>query len=425
MDVPETAPSSLREDGVCPVSYDLWDEDIIANVNEYSRLLRKQGPVLFNSRINAYVVTRYDECHQVLTNPAMFTSTDGQGLAHARTAPPELRAAKKRGYGFPKTLVTADPPIHTEFRHMMNKHFTPRRMAEMDEHIQAIASELIDGFASTGSCDLVRDFAAPFSMTVMADWLGQPRSMLPQLQRWAEATMHPVGRNLTREELVSCAQSINEFQAYFAGQFEARRSNPRSDLLTELLNERLSDGRRLTIDELLSIVQLLVVGGSETTANQIGNTMKTLIEQPGLIQQVLQGAPQSIAGLVEEGLRFESSAAVLFRTATQDVELNGVTIRKGYKVMLLLGSANHDESVFSHSDTFDFERSNAKRHISFGHGPHVCLGAPLARLELRIALQMLLTRLVDLRLADDNLVHHPDFYIRGLQRLPVTFRAAS
>jgi cytochrome P450 len=239
----------------------------------------------------------------------------------------------------------------------------------------------------------------------------------------------PLGGFLTREREIECARSIVEFQHYFAEQLEERRTHPRDDILTDLLNAHIGgegeEGRPLNMAEMLSILQQILVAGNETTTNLIASGMMLLTRDHALMERLAR-EPDRIPNFVEEALRLESPVQGLFRMAVQDTEIGGTPIPAGSRILLSYASANRDEREFDHPELIDLERENPEGHLAFGRGIHFCLGAALARLEARVAFTLLLTRLKNIRAVEEknDYRHVPSVILRGLQRLYLTFEPA-
>ena len=375
---------------------------------------RREMPVFYSERFDLWVVTRYQDIVAILKDPLRFSSA--QSLAVDSGIAPEVQAVLDTGYPATPTMVTADPPVHTRFRQLVGKAFTSRRVEVMEPRMHEIAHKLVDGFYRKGSADIVREYAYPFPMEVIAEILGVPAADMETFKRWSDDMSARFGP-LPLERQVECARSEVEFQHYFAAQLEERRRNPREDLLTDLLNARVQGEAPLTMPEMLSILKQLLIGGNETSTNLIGSMMLALMNSPDQLEAVRRdrGLEQNA---VEEALRLDAPVQGLFRSATEEVEIGGVRIPKGAHLELLYASGNRDDSRFHDPDRFDVRRRESSNHMAFGFGIHFCIGAPLARYEGRVALDVLLDRLPNLRLSPgQTFEHHPHFFLRGLKHL--------
>ena len=378
------------------------------------RQAREEMPVFYSERFDLWVVTRYDDIVRILKDPAGFSSA--QSLAVDSAVAPEVQAVLDTGYPATPTMVTADPPVHTRFRELVSKAFTSRRVALMEPRMRAIAHGLIDRFERDGRADLVKKFAYPFPMEVIAEILGVPAADMDSFKRWSDDMSARFGP-LPLDRHVECAKSEVEFQHYFAAMLEQRQRHPQTDLLTDLLNARIKREAPLNMPEMLSILKQLLIGGNETSTNLIGSMMLSLLRDRDQFDAVLRDRALA-ANAVEEALRLDSPVQGLFRTATRAVEIGGVNVPQGAHLELLYASGNRDEERFHDSDRFDLRRPDSSNHMAFGFGIHFCIGAPLARYEGRIALEALIDRLPQMRLAPGQAFdHHPHFFLRGLKRL--------
>ena len=385
--------------------------------------MRREAPVYAVPGMGFFIVNRYEDVVSVLRDTRVFSSNSGPSL---RVEPDEeVLAIMSEGWMPVNTLLTNDPPEHARYRSLVNKAFSPRRVQTMEAPIRALASDLVDRFAAAGTVELVSQFAVPLPLTVIADALGVPRVDMPAFKRWSDDSVAPLSGFLTRERQLECARSVVEFQHYFAARLEERRTDPRDDILTDLINARLDGEEPLDIPEMLSILQQILVAGNETTTNLIASGTMLLLQNPEQLARVL--ADRSLVpNLVDEALRVESPVQGLFRMATVDTEVGGVPIPAGSRLMLMYASANRDESEFADSARFDVCRANADGHLAFGRGVHFCLGSALARMEGMIAFETLLDRLPNMRLAPakNDLSHVPSLILRGLKELHVEFDPA-
>jgi cytochrome P450 len=380
--------------------------------------VHREAPVFFSERFNLWIVTRYEDIWTALRDPATFSSAISTTVG--TQVLPEVEAVLAEGWGEVPTLVTSDPPAHTRFRALISKAFTPRRVAEREGRIREIANALVDGFAAEGRVELVWRFAYPLPMTVIAEILGVPHEHLDRFKRWSDDVVARLSAELSPERQVACARSLVDFQHYFSERLDERAGAPRDDMLTDLLNARIEGTEPLTRGEQLSMLQQILVAGNETTTNLIANMVVLLLERPEAWRAVRADPAHAAAAAVEEALRMESPVQGLFRSTTREVALGGVHIPAGAHLQLLYGAGNRDAAEFPDPGRFELERANASSHLAFGGGAHFCLGASLARLEGRIALQTLATRLPGLRLEPGaELARVPHFFLRGFEQLRV------
>jgi cytochrome P450 len=326
----------------------------------------------------------------------------------------------------PNWFLFFDPPRHTKQRGLIARAFTPRVVSGLEPFIRGLSRQLLDAVADRGEIDLVADYAAPLPMTVIAELLGMSGVDLPRFKRWSDGILKI---SFTRSGADPAAAALQEFRAvtaemdaYLTDLIDRRRAEPKDDLITRLVEAEV-DGERLTPPEILGFFQLLVVGGQETTVNLISNAMLCFLEHPELFAR-LRTAPDLLPAAIEEVLRYRSPLQRALRTPRRDVELHGRLIPAGTLVLPMIGSANRDPKQFRDPNRFDVAR-DPNPHIAFGHGIHACLGAPLARLEARIALGDLLERLTDICLAGaEPWPPRQVLNVHGPARLPIRFEPA-
>lgn len=393
--------------------------------------LRADAPVLWSDAANAFLVSRHDLVMEVVRDPARFSSDFGRA---GRPVPAAWReridAVIAEGYPRMAVLLTADPPAHTRFRRLVVKAFSPRAIADMEPGVRSISQRLIDGFVDGERLEFVERFAVPLTVEVIARALNVPDRDLDRFKAWSDASTAAIGTDITIEALEASERTINEFQHYFADQLEQRRAKPGGDLLTHLLESRIDDDdaevtdtRPLDMAEMLRILQQLLVAGNETTTSLLAEVMVMLGQHPDEWKR-MRADPQRIVRVIEEALRLASPSAAMWRIATSDTELGGVPITAGSRLIVTWMSANRDECVFG-PDAAEFrpDRDRLQEHIAFGFGVHYCIGAPLSRLEVRVALEELTRRIASFELCDDNEYRYqPSFFLRGLTRLDLVPR---
>jgi cytochrome P450 len=355
-----------------------------------------------------WLIARYDEAERALLDPRLLKSVFSNDL------PPEVRPLTKH-------MLSSDPPAHTRLRALVRKAFSPRLVEQLRPRIQQIADELLDAVAPSGRMDLIDDYAFPLPIMVICELLGVPLTDRAQFRYWSNAIVS--GEPLTTGEPVEAwrRSAVADFGDYVRALFERKRADPRNDLVSALIQVH-EEGDALSEDELLATVFLLIVAGHETTVNLIGNGMLALLSHPHQLRMLI-GDPPLVASAVEELLRYtgplETSTP---RYASTEIELNGVTIPQGDQVVVVLASADRDDTRFACADQLDITRVD-NRHLAFGKGIHFCLGASLARLEVQIAIATLLRRMPTLHCAVplEQLQWRPSLLIRGLQSFPVLF----
>ncbi|WUI01354.1 cytochrome P450 [Spirillospora sp. NBC_00431] len=382
---------------------------------------RREAPVFHSPEFGLWFVARYDDAWAVLKDTTRFSSR--YTLRTPADAPPAVHEVLREAFPELPMLVNDDPPGHTRTRNLVSHAFAPRLVAALEPSIREIVTRLVDGFApgGPGGADLIAELAYPLPIEIICRLIGLPVDARDQLKRWTDDLVELGAPGTGGERRLECARSSVAFQRYLEAQVEARRGEPRDDLLTALIDARVDGEQPLDVAELVNLLIVLVFAGHETTTNLIGNLVVLLLSHPETLRGV-RDDPSLTDDVITEGLRMDGPVQGMFRTATEEVELGGARIPAGAKVMVLFGSANRDESVFSDPDRFDPGRSNNHRHLGFGRGIHACIGAALARLETRIVIDTLAERLPDPRLdAGRPPAYFPSLMHRGPQALHVVW----
>jgi len=314
------------------------------------------------------------------------------------------------------SLLELEPPRHTRLRGFVNAAFLPRQVDRAAAGFERLAQELVDGFAGRGTCDVVADYAAPLAVGVIAEFLGVPRDLGPRLLAWSHdmVAIYQARRDRAIEDRTVAA--TGEFSAFMREVVGTRRREPRDDFLSQLVTASDGAGRGLTDDEIVTMGILLLNAGHEATVHALGNGVRAILEHVPAAAADVVASP---AGHVEEMLRFDAPLHMFTRYALEDVEVAGEGFRRGDVIGLLLASANRDPEKFAAPDRFDAARS-PNPHVSFGAGIHACVGAPLARLEMQVALRVLFERLPGLRIAEPPRVKDA-WHFRGLESLRVAW----
>lgn len=407
--------------------YSLSDKHTLGCPFDYYDAMRRDDPVHFDEKAGVYILSRYEDVQKALAQPLVFSS----GLGFQAQARAEYSAEIDAYYareGLPElvNVVTSDPPYHTRIRSLMDKAFTAHRVASMEGYIREVADELIDSFIDEGQVEFVRQFAIPFPIFIIADQLGVPRADFLSFRRWSDATVEPLGRQLSKDRAIWCAEQTVEMWHYLAERFEERRATPSDDMISDLVHARIDDPDDPTLSpmELFQVVRALIVAGNETTTTAIGNGMLTLARNEALVEHLYtaQDDDRTFSRFCEEVLRLESPVQGLPRITTEDVELGGVRIPQGALVFLGYGSANRDETKFTCPEQFDVGRKNVGQQLAFGGGIHRCIGAMLARMEIKVASQQIVKRIkgIDLSVPESQLSYTPSMLVRALTALPLT-----
>ncbi len=402
--------------------FDPFDATIQQCPHPYYATMREEHPVFRVPGTDLYLVTRHDLVVPILRDVETYSNRFG-GTSERAVDDLAQRLAEVQADGWPlvSTMLTEDPPAHTRYRGLVNAAFSPRRIAAIEPVVRAIAEELVNRFPAEGTVRFVPDFAVPLPVRVIAHILDVPDDRLDDFKRWSDDSTVGIGARISDDERVRAQRGIVEFQHYFAEQLERRREDPRDDVLSVLASagaDGSGDGP-LDMAEMLSIVQQLLVAGNETTTKMLTEGARLLIEDPGEWDR-LRADPSRAAAVAEEVLRLSTPTQGMFRVVTRDVELEGVRIPAGSRMVIMYAAANRDPAVFPEPDGFDPDRSNRKEHLAFGKGIHFCIGAPLARLEATVAFAVLAERISSWRFAEGNTFEYePSFVLRGLKRLDV------
>lgn len=399
--------------------YDLYSAGFKANPYPTFAAMRHEAPVWKQVGIDGetpiWFVTRHADAEAVLRDDRTFVRDSNLALPPDKQYTPSPLEALLFS-----NMLSVDGEAHRRLRGLVSKAFTPRRVQALRPRIQAVANELIDAAEPHGRMDLLADFAYHLPTIVIAEMLGIPTADRHRFRAWSNAVIAPA---LDAAGIAEFMRLMLEFKEYLDGLFAARRAQPQDDLVTDLLRVEEA-GDMLSLQELYSTLVLLIVAGHETTVNLICNAILALSRNPEQ-RDLLLADPALLTTAVDEFVRYDGSVErALTRWVARDTVLGGQQLRRGDLIIVILGSANHDETVFDNAETLDVTRTQ-NRHVGFGRGAHYCLGAPLARLETEIAVGTLLARLPDLALdvPENALVWRATPGFRGLETLPVRWRA--
>jgi len=379
--------------------------------------LRSQDPVHWDE-VGFWVLTRYADIASVYGDPR-FSRAQGLRRGFERLPEAEQRTAEPVYQTFSKTMFYSDPPYHTRLRGLVNNAFTPNAVEQMRPYVQRMVDGLLDAVQTQREMDAIHDLAHPLPILVISQMLGLPAEERARFKQWSDDLFAILGSVPHAPEAMEYAsRSLAELTDYLTTLSNSRRQNPRNDLISALVGV-VEEGERLTQEELIANVTILLSAGHETTSNLIGNGLLALLRNPDQMQ-MLRDHPRLVSSAVEEMMRYDNPVQIAYRSAAEDVEIGGKWIRKGQLVNSVLAAGNRDPERFSEPDRFDITRDEG-RHLGFGLGIHFCIGAPLVRLEAQIAFSTILRRFPELHLATENLdwQEHPIF--RGVKSLPLTF----
>ncbi len=376
------------------VSYDPTSTDILSDPYDTYERLRTRDPVHRMRLINGWVLTRYEDVDMVLRDHRRFSKNDGREDEY-------------------RSMLHHDPPDHTRLRSLVSKAFTPRAVRELHPRVQLIVDDLLSELEGKDRFDLIENLAFPMPVTVIAEMLGVPSQDMDRFKDWSNDISLTIEPSLREDQIRRVERASEKLYEYFESIIEERRREPQDDMITALLNAE-DEGDRLTHEELLGTLVLLLVAGNETTRNLIGNGMRALLKHPDQLRK-LRDNPDLLDSAISELLRYDSPVQLDGRLAHSDVEVAGHRIRAGQRVLCAIGAANRDPSAFTEPDKLDIER-NESSHIAFGRGIHHCLGAPLAMLEARAAFSALLARFSDIQLVSEP-VYRKQVVLRGVEEL--------
>lgn len=409
------------------------DPQTLIDPFEAYQKLRDEAPIYFLEDLQMHMVTRYDLVRQAITDTATFSSKFDQALGVAQqmafAMSPEdvqakLLAINEQMIDVPPTMLTLDEPEHTKYRSLVSKLFTAARVRSMEPHVQKVIDDTITAFIDgPPDIDFMKAFAFPVPLHVIADRLGIPeedREFFDEGATVAAAALRMTP--LPPEEMLRRAQVSLDLQKLLVRLVEARRTDPRDDMITVLANSKLEDeDRYLTHGECISILNQFLVAGHETTTSSFGWGMVCLCKNPEL-QDQLRGNAGNIKTFVEEALRVETPVAGLPRVVTKDTELGGYQLKEGDLVMLRFAAANRDERQFPHPETVDLDRAKVGMQLAFGSGVHHCIGAPLARQELNLGWMSLLERMENIQIQPGFVpTAEPSVILRNLPELQITY----
>jgi cytochrome P450 len=392
--------------------------EVIADPFPILHRLREEDPVHWSEILGAWVLTRYADVKAALADPRLSADRITPFLEHqARDGRADVR---ELGRLVSLWAVFTDPPKHTRLRGLMSKAFTPREVERLRPRVQDIVGALIDRVQDRGRMDVIRDFAYPLPVTVIAEMIGVPREDRERLKTWSDELATFIGSAVaTPDKYARAGHAMAEMSAYFRRMVAVRRADPRDDIMCGLIG---AEDRRdvLSEDELVSTCILLLFAGHETTTNLIGNGVLALLRNPDQARAWRED-PSLTESAVEELLRYDGPGQGMVRVAVEDLEVGGKRIKRGDRIFMMINAANRDPRAFRDPDRLDLRRDN-NRHLTFGYGIHFCVGASLARLEAQIAIPALLRRLSDLELLTDRLEWIDSLVFRGVKSLPVSFR---
>jgi cytochrome P450 len=406
-----------------------FDPAIQQDPHPWYHAMRETAPAFRVPGFPLYVVTRFDLVKELARDTTRFSSDfGGPGESPRPELVAQLRAIQAQGWPQIGTMLTIDPPEHDQFRATIQPRFNARLMGALRPQITTIVDRVIDTFVADGRVDLQRRFSTPIPVEAIAMALELPRDRGDDIKRWSDASVAAIGTAISDERRVESQREVVEMQHFMHDQLMASRHEAREGIVRAIVEGTVpaaeGGSRGLTEAEMISIFQQLLVAGNETTTKLFNEMVRLLADNKDWWWR-LKADPSLAPAIVEEALRLATPTQGMFRRVTEDVDVEGVALPKGARVILMYAAANRDPAVFPDPDAFDPGRPNVREHLAFGVGTHFCIGAPLSRLEATVALERLAERWDDFHLpAENRFEYEPSFVLRGLKELLVEFTPA-
>ena len=403
--------------------YSMTDPEVAKCPFSYYAAMRREQPVHLDPGTGIYWITRHEDVVKAaLDTKGLSSSSDV--ISRSSFKPRAQALWDAAGMRTLKTLVTADPPDHDDYRNVGLQLFPHKTVEELTPQIKSLVSELVDSIAGRGEIEFIQDFAARLPGTIVCDEFGLPRADQPRFKTWTDAIIGLLSPDITEEREVELVVHMIEAFKYLEKHLQRAATEHPGRVIHALATMTKRDGTPFTPQERGWMLLTTFVGGNETTLNMLTMGMRKLATEPAL-QDELRANPDKIPAFVEEMLRTEGSVQALLRVATKDIELHGCSIPKGANVVLCSGSANRDENQWPDPNTFRLDRKGGNKHVTFGYGRHSCIGMHLARRELNVAFETLLSRLSNIRLAvpATDIQYVPLPFHRAIVSLPVRFEA--
>ncbi len=408
----------------------LTDQSIRDHHFDFLRALRKGAPIFFDRQLGSWLVTRNEDIWAIQADPVTFSVELGYHDFQARGMQDEFREILRRdGGGYFPDAIMSDPPYHTRIRKLMERAFTAHRVKELEPRIRDVVVGLLDQVADRGECDAVRDIAIPLTIRVIVEQLGLDHGIEDKISRWSVAMTAQIGGMQSRDDMLENARQICDLQNYLIGKMRDREAEPREDMISDIVHARVQDEggevQTLSFEEAVSLIRAMLIAGNDTTATAISNLFLLLATKPDIVAMLDEAAEddRKLNRFVEELLRIEPPTRCLSRAAIREVEVNGVTLPKGAHMLLVYGSGNDDETVFPNPRAFDPNRPNFARHVTFGGGPHKCIGVALARMEIKVIAREIARHFRNIRLTIpvEEITFLPTIATRTIEHLPIRF----
>ena len=420
----------------CPVgrqqvdlsSTSLADPIIQAQPRDFFWTMREQDPVHYDEKLGMWLVSRYEDIVELLRDPETYSDKAGYEAQYASGHFEEFKSIlEKEGGGFFADAIKSDPPYHTRIRGLLDNAFSAHRVKTLEPGITKVIVELVEKLAdkaATGEVvDGVKEFAIPLTIAVICEQMGIDQYNGENISRWSMAVTAQIGRMQDREQMLENAREICELQNFIIAQMKDREANPKEDMISDLVHAELDNGEKLSFEEAVSLVRALIIAGNDTTATAIGNLMYILATMPKIAEQLYDNVEDNrfMNRFVEELLRFAPPVRGLAKMTTRETELGGQKLPEGAHMLVLYASGNDDEARFECPREFNLDRKNVMSHVAFCVGIHRCIGAQLARMEIKVAAKELIKRIKNIRLAEpDAEIHYQrSVAVHAIENLPL------
>jgi cytochrome P450 len=419
---------SAAGDAELLASGSLADPVIQAHPNAFFRAMRHGDPVHFDKKLGMWLVSRYEDIVELLRDPATFSDKLGFEAIFTGGRFDEYKKILQRdGGGYFPSVIKDDPPAHTRVRRLMEKAFTAHRVASLEPRITAVIVDLIEALAQKAGAgevvDGVQDFAIPLTIRVICEQLGVSQDHGSDIQRWSAAATAQISAMQDDAQMAANAAQMCALQNFIIAEMRAREAEPREDMISDIVHATLEDGSKLQFGEAVSILVSLIIAGNDTTATAIGNLLYLLATRPEVLRALQESAADDrlLTRFTEELLRIEPPVRGLAKMTTREVRLGGADLPSHAHLLVLYASGNDDETVFERPREFDLNRGNLGKHVAFGQGVHRCIGAALARVEIKLAAREVVKRLDNIRLAvpAEDLRYLPTVATHTISKLPL------
>ncbi|QQD19496.1 cytochrome P450 [Spongiibacter nanhainus] len=406
----------------------LADPIIQAQPRDFFWTMRQQDPVHYDEKLGMWLVSRYEDIVELLRDPDTFSDKAGYEAQYASGHFDEFKSIlEKEGGGFFPDAIKSDPPYHTRIRGLLDNAFSAHRVKTLEPGITKVIVELIEKIADKAAkgevVDGVKEFAIPLTIAVICEQMGIDQYNGENISRWSMAVTAQIGRMQDREQMLENAREICELQNFIIEQMKDREANPKEDMISDLVHAELDNGEKLSFEEAVSLVRALIIAGNDTTATAIGNLMYILATMPDIAEQLYDNVEDNrfMNRFVEELLRFAPPVRGLAKMTTRETELGGQKLPEGAHMLVLYASGNDDEARFECPREFNLDRKNVMSHVAFGVGIHRCIGAQLARMEIKVAAKELIKRIKNIRLAEpDAEIHYQrSVAVHAIENLPL------